>query len=209
MPNRAARAVFDAWEALFHRALHLEELEPGTEHLFFVARRRYLGRTFEVDGIVVRPGDPVVEMHMNNALIERALREDANIVRAIVRLLRQARVSLPALAKAVQHEKFEDAQVLYGITMIHRGIEHFGFHTYPLRNPFVRAVTSWHLTNILKMVNPDADHILQTHRDVLQPKLVVASKQKIIEMFGEGALSAREGVMTDDQGRGEVVSLDS
>ncbi|SDW49944.1 hypothetical protein SAMN04489725_1075 [Alicyclobacillus hesperidum] len=186
MPSRALRAVFDVWESLFHRAFRLEDLEPGTEHLFFVAKRRYFGRGFEVDGIRVNPGDRVVELHVNNDMVERALREDGNVVRAMVQLLRQARISMPALARAVQRERFADAQVLYGVTMIHRGIERFGFHTYPLPNGIAKSLTTWHLTNVLKMLNPDANHIIETHHDVLQPKLVVASKAKIIEMFGEG-----------------------
>lgn len=187
MPNRAVRLVFDVWESLFHKAFHLEEIEPGVEHLFFIALRRYSGQPFEVDGVKVRPGDRVVELHMNNDVVERALREDDNVVRATVQLLRKARQSMPALSRAIQQAKYRDAAALYGISFIHRGIERFGFHTLPLPDGLSKSLTTWHLTNVLKMLNPDAEHILETHHDVLQPKLVVASKQRIVELFAEHA----------------------
>ncbi|WP_067621792.1 YkoP family protein [Alicyclobacillus acidiphilus] len=183
MPNPALRAVFDMWESFFHHAFRLEDLEPGVEHLFYIAKRRYMGRPFEVDGVKVRSGDRVVELHVNNDMVERALREDSNVVRAMVQLLRQARTSMPALARAIQSPRYAETQALYGITMIHRGIERFGFHTLPLPDGISKSLTTWHLTNVLRMLNPDADHLIQTHHDVLQPKLVVASKARIIELF--------------------------
>lgn len=190
MPSRAVRTVFNLWESLFHRAFHLEDIEPGVEHLFFIAKRRYMGRPFEVDGVHVRSGDKVVELHVNNDMVEHALREDGNIVRAMVQLLRQARTSMPALARAIQSERYADTEALYGITMIHRGIERFGFHTHPLPDGISKSLTTWHLTNVLKMLNPDAEHLLQTHHDVLYPKLVVASKARIIELFANESTSA-------------------
>lgn len=185
MPNRVVRAVFNAWESLFHRAFHLEEIEPGVDHLFFIAKRRYMGRSFEVDGVRVHSGDIVIELHMNNGMVEQFLREDENVVRAMVQLLRQARQSMPMLSLAIRQEKYRQARALYGVTFIHRGIERFGFHTLPLNGVLSKSVTKWHLTNILKMLNPDANHLLQTHQQVLEPKLVVASKHKVIEMFGQ------------------------
>lgn len=190
MPNRVVRAVFNVWESLFHRAFHLEEIEPGVEHLFFIAKRRYIGRPFEVDGVQVRSGDIVIELHVNNEMVEHILREDGNVVRAMVQLLRHARQSMPMLTKAVQQEKYQSAMALYGVTFIHRGIDRFGFHTLPLTGMLSKSVTKWHLTNVLKMLNPDANHLLETHPDVLQPKLVVASKATLVELFGPDTISS-------------------
>lgn len=184
MSRKAIRKLFDLWETLFHVALHLEDIEPGVEHLFYISKRMYFGRSFTVDGVTVRTFDPVIELHFNNDMVEGALRADPNVVRAMIQLLRQARQTMPVLAGAIQSPRYRKAKALYGITFIHRGIDRFGFHTLPLSNGVTKRITTWHLTNILRMLNPDADHILETHREVLEPKLVVASKEHIIEQFG-------------------------
>lgn len=193
MSHTIVRKLFDAWESLFHKVFRLQEIQPGEEHLFYISKRRYIGKPFTVDGVFVRLFDPVVELHFNNDIIERALHSDPNVVRAMVQLLREARKTMPLLASALQGHRYRDAKALYGITFIHRGIERFGFQTLPMPGTLSRRLTSWHLTNLLKMLNPDADHILETHKDVLVPKLVVASKQHIIEQFAEGA----EGTQID------------
>ncbi|EPZ52497.1 YkoP family protein [Alicyclobacillus acidoterrestris] len=185
MPRRVVRRVFDVWEAMFHRMFRLEDIEPGAEHLFYITKRKYTGRPFSVDGVSVKRFDPVIEMHMNNQLVERALREDENVVRAMVVLIRQARRSLPALARALQAEKYQDAKALYGITFIHRGIDHFGFQTLPLNaHSLMTRLTKWHLKNVLRMLNPHAEDIFRTHSELLEPRLVVASKASIVARYG-------------------------
>ncbi|MFB5191795.1 YkoP family protein [Alicyclobacillus fastidiosus] len=184
MRKRVLRRIFDVWELMFHKINHLEDIEPGVEHLFYITRRKYLGRTFSVDGVSVKRFDPVVELHINNTLVERRLREDENIVRAMVQLIRQARQSLPALANAIQGEKYRDAEVLYGITFIHRGIDRLGFQTLPLNErSLTTRLTKWHLRNVLKMLNPHADDIFRTHSGMLEPRLVVATKAGMIARY--------------------------
>lgn len=185
MPNRVVRFLFDTWESLFHKAAGLREIEPGQQHLFFIARRKYLGEPFSIDGVEVRPRDLVIELHFNNEMVEQALRADDNIVRAMIQILREARQSMPALARAIGQEEFREAKALYGITFIHRGIERFGFETRDIPSGLSKAITSWHLKNVLRMLNPSGEQIIHTHASVLQPKLVVASKERIIKQFLE------------------------
>ncbi|WAH43993.1 polysaccharide deacetylase [Alicyclobacillus fastidiosus] len=201
MRKRVLRRIFDVWELIFHKICHLEDIEPGVEHLFYITRRRYLGRMFSVDGVSVKRFDPVVELHINNALVERRLRENENVVRAMVQLIRQARQSLPALANAVQGDKYRDAEVLYGITFIHRGIERLGFQTLPLdESSLMTRITKWHLRNVLKMLNPHADDILRTHSSMLEPRLVVATKAGMIARYQsppEAGVETAEGSAAD------------
>lgn len=188
MPNRFVRYIFDTWESLFHKMFRLQEIEPGVEHLFYIARRRYIGRPFTVDGVDVRFFDPIIELHMNNDMLERNLRQDENTVRAMIQLIRQARQkSIPALVRAIQDEKYNDCKAFYGITLINRGIERFGFQTRPLEDGMSKRMTTWHLKNILKMLNPDAKSIIQNHPDMLEPKMVVASKYSLISLLYNGS----------------------
>lgn len=183
--NRLKRKLFEGWEALFHRMFRLQELVAGEEHLFYIAKRKYMGKSFVVDGVSVGPGDTVIELHFNNEIVERLLVQNDNLVRAMVQLILQARKSMPALVEAVQAPQYADVHALYGITFINRGIERFGFHTRPMQSGFTKKLTTWHLKNVLRMYNPDADHVITAHEDVLEPKIVVASKARLIELFGQ------------------------
>jgi hypothetical protein len=197
MPNRVIRSVFDTWELLFHKAFRLEEIEPGTQHLFYIASRRYMGRPFTVDGVEVKRGDRVIELHINNDMVENTLRADDNIVRAMVQLIRSARQSMPALVKAIQRDKYEKSQALYGITFIHRGIERFGMNTREIPDGLSKRLIRWHLKNVLRMLNPEGEHIISDHSHILEPKLVVASKYRMIELFSSEQEPAKETTTPD------------
>lgn len=45
-------------------------------------------------------------------------------------------------------------------------------------------LTKWHLKNVLRMLNPHAEDIFRTHSELLEPRLVVASKASIVARYG-------------------------
>jgi hypothetical protein len=176
-------ALWHAWEWLFHVVMRLEPLRAGEAHLFYLSVRRYMGRPFVVDGVQVKRFDKVIELHMNNDLLLQVLRETDNLVSLAVRLLQIAKRDLPILAERVASRRFAKAHVLLGITFIHRSVERFGFQSFPIRGRFVRRVTTWHLRNVLRIVNPHADHLFRSHPDAFVPKVVAISKDRLIQQF--------------------------
>src|SRR5579875_2925292 len=134
MVGRVAGVVWRMWEHSFHKVFGLEPIKPGEEHLFFIAKRTYLGRRFTVDGMVVKPFDKVIELHMNNDLLAEVLRSESQLVGIAVRLINEAKKSLPLLAEAISQKQFASISVVYGVTFIHRGIQRFGFQALPVRS---------------------------------------------------------------------------
>ncbi|MCY0895792.1 MAG: polysaccharide deacetylase [Alicyclobacillaceae bacterium] len=184
------RATWQAFEHLFHWAFRLKPIQPGEEHLFYVAKRRYYGRQFQVDDIVVHRFDKVVELHMNNDMIADILSTETEMMPIVLRLLKEANRSVSILARLLEEEEFRDANAIYGITFIHRGIRRFGLHAIPLQTGILRSITRWHLKNVFRMVNPNADEILKNHMDVFEPKLVAASRARFVARHGVAAGSA-------------------
>ncbi|MCL6633357.1 MAG: polysaccharide deacetylase [Alicyclobacillus herbarius] len=182
---------WDLWEAGFRKLFKVQPIRPDVEDLFYLSKTHYLGKPFEIDGVRVVRGQPVVELHVNNTLVARVLREEKNILASTVKLLQLARKSLPALAERVAHPEFADVQVLYGITFIHRGIERLGFEALPIRNRVLAPLTRWYLRQVLRAFNPDANRLLEAHPDAFVPKLVATSKKRLILMHGKPGVDAQ------------------
>lgn len=178
--------VWKAWEFLFRFFGHVRPLSKDEPYLFYVATRRYMGKPFVVDGITVRRFDTVVELHMNNALLVDTLRNQSSLVGLAVKLVQEAKRSLPVLAENLTAPQYEEAQVLYGITFIHRGIERFGFQSLPIHRVWLRKLATWHLTHVFKIVNPNAEKILLQHPGVFEPKMVAISKEQLLATYGPG-----------------------
>jgi hypothetical protein len=180
----AKSRFWDVWEAGFRTLFGVKPIRPGFEDLFYVSKTRYLGHPFTIDGIQVRRLEPVVELHVNNALVARVLKEERNILASAVKLLQLARQSLPALAELMAQPEFQDVRVLYGVTFIHRGIERLGFQAFPIRNRLVAPLTRWYLRQVLRAFNPDADRLLLAHPDAFVPKLVAISRERLTTAYG-------------------------
>ena len=182
--NQIHSLVWRSWDSLFRVVARVKHLEQGESHLFCIAKHRYLGRPFSVDGVCVRRFDPVIEIHMNNKLMAQVMREQDSVVSLAARLLEETRRSLPALANCVASHKYQKVKILYGTTFIHRGVKRFGFSTHPIQNPTTHRFLAWYLRNILRMANPNAYVLSKSHPDIFSPKLVAISKHRLIQEYG-------------------------
>jgi hypothetical protein len=177
------RQLLLTWEILFHWAAHLKELKPGETHLFYIARRRYIGRGFTVDGVAVRLFDKVVELHMNNEMIKDIVSREPQLMAVAVRILQETRRSLPVLAEMLNSSEYDDIKALYGVTLINRGLDRFGLSVFPLRGNLTVRLTNWHLKNIFELINPAAKRLIAEHPESFEPKLVAASRDHFIATF--------------------------
>jgi hypothetical protein len=178
--------VWRSCDALVRAAARIKHVEQGdSQYIFCVAKHRYLGRPFSVDGVCVRRFDPVIEIHMNNKFSAQILLEEDSVVSLAARLIKEAKRSLPALAHCVASQKFQKAKIVYGTTFIHRGVQRFGFSTYPIHSPTARRFLAWYLRNILRVSNPSAYVWAKAHPDIFTPKIVAISKQRLIQSYGE------------------------
>jgi hypothetical protein len=182
--NQIHSLVWRSWDSLFRAVARIKHLEQGESHLFCITQHRYLGRPFSVNGVCVRRFDPVIEIHMNNKRLAQVIHEENSVVSLAKRLIKEARRSLPALANCVASQKYQKVKILYGTTLIHRGVERFGFSTHPIQSPTTRRFLAWYLRNILRMANPNAYVLSKSHPDIFHPKLVAISKQRLIQEYG-------------------------
>lgn len=181
--TRGSVIAWRVWEALFRVFAGVKPIRKTHDDLFLVADRRYLGKSFTIDGVRVKPFDRVLELHINNELVMEILKDHHSLMSSTVKLLHEARQSLPALAQYVERETGENVRALYGVTFIHRGISRLGFSSFPISNRFMRELSRWHLRKLFEMVNPGAKNALTQHTEDFVPKVVAISKDHLLELY--------------------------
>ncbi len=119
---------------------------PGSHATLRVAYHRHHGETITLpDGTLVRPGDPIAEIHFWNRMIARRVGSDAQeITWAFIRDLRADFRTLAALMASGRFA--QKAVAIYGASPVARGATRFGFWVRTLP-PGVRsfALTRWQL----------------------------------------------------------------
>jgi hypothetical protein len=148
--------------------------------------RAYRGRSILLeDGTELARGDLVLEIHLNNEHLVH-LHEEANSeVRLAKRLVREIRGVLAEAAVYLEHPEREAVKALYGISMIHRGVQALGFRTVAMRRGAFYYATTWYLRLLLAFLHPLGRSRLAERADQLVPKQVVMSRRELLARYGK------------------------
>ncbi|OAT81824.1 hypothetical protein A6M21_10560 [Desulfotomaculum copahuensis] len=193
------------------RHLSIENVDlDGKPSLFRLARRRYRGKPLTLpDGVVLRAGDPVGELHLNNNLLREITARGRTPERIALLTLKELRRSLPALAGYVrQTPRYRDIKALLGLTMLHQGTERLGFIKIELPSG-LRRIARWYQGWLLVLMHPEGRRRLTGRKDKLTPKLVVISRAELLRRYlpaGNGSAAENNKQKQDDggqQGKGE------
>lgn len=176
-------ALWRAFEYMFAKVSGVRPVDASEDAMFKIAKRTYLGRGFDIQGVPVRRGDKVIELHVNNEFVMKLVREEHSVVAVGVKLLVQTKNSLPVVASYLTSEEFNGRDVLYGISFMHRGIARLGFETFPLPDSWFRRLTTWHLKRLYRIVNPDATAAMSSRQSDFVPKIVAMSKQELFRRY--------------------------
>ncbi|MFE6794701.1 polysaccharide deacetylase family protein [Paenibacillus chitinolyticus] len=180
------------WERLFHR---LYRIQPGdSEHRFLHYRiRAYHGQELILDdGEIIRPGDKVAELHLDNEWLRQAGSQSSSMMKLAVQMIRAMDKSMPRLAhRLLTDPALADLKGVYGISMIHRGTKQFGFTVLPLHNRLWRWSSTLYLRFLLGMLHPGGFGRLQENTARLNPRIIAMSASQMKKRYAPG-LSAAE-----------------
>ncbi|MFD7523318.1 polysaccharide deacetylase family protein [Paenibacillus chitinolyticus] len=180
------------WERLFHR---LYRIQPGdSEHRFLHYRiRTYHGQELVLeDGEIIRPGDKVAELHLDNEWLRQAGSQNSSMMKLAVQMIRAMGNSMPRLAhRLLTDPALADLKGVYGISMIHRGTKQFGFTVLPLHNRLWRWSSTLYLRVLLGMLHPGGFGRLQENTARLNPRIIAMSTSQMKKRYAPG-LSAAE-----------------
>ncbi|MCJ8011663.1 polysaccharide deacetylase family protein [Paenibacillus sp. KQZ6P-2] len=174
------------WETIFHKAFRLKTVNPHDPFLHY-RLRKYRGQTIELkNGIMLQKGDQVVELHFDNEKLFYFGVRSRSSVHIAIQMIRSMEKELPPLAHLVMEDSgARNAKALYGVSMINRGPQQFGFQVIDLKDGLVSKSTRLYLKFLLSVIHPSGHSRLKEHSQQLVPKMILMPIDVLVERYAE------------------------
>ncbi|MBB3108215.1 peptidoglycan/xylan/chitin deacetylase (PgdA/CDA1 family) [Paenibacillus phyllosphaerae] len=175
-----------AWEKVFHVLFKLESCGPDS--IFHIRVTKYHGRDLALDnGRTLHDKDDVIELHLDNGKLHRLMKESKSLMHLAIRMIREVEQTMPRLAALIAgREEYKDARAVYGISMINRGVEKFGFNVSDLPKGLFDRMTRVYLRLMLRVLNPAGKSRLKDHREKMKPRIMAMSIEDFWQRYGTG-----------------------
>ncbi|MCL6478711.1 MAG: polysaccharide deacetylase family protein [Peptococcaceae bacterium] len=174
------------WDKMFRLALKIKDItaDDGSPTIFRASLRRYTGVPVELPGgETIYPGEKICELHINNDYMAEYLKGETDPGRLGIRIVRELRRSLPALAAHISRDPmYSDVKSVVGITILHRATAAMGFTAVEIPSPLIKKVISSYQSMILNLYHPSGKDRLAGKGD-LSPKIVAISKSILITRY--------------------------
>ncbi|AZK48981.1 polysaccharide deacetylase family protein [Paenibacillus lentus] len=175
------------WEKIFHMLFQLRTTNQE-DPIFHFRIRPYRGQPVTMNGgIELVNGDRVLELHFDNKRLFEIGSRSRNSVQIAIQMIRGVEKTLPELAQYVQsHPELLDVKALYGVSMINRGPEQFGFTVTDLPDSFFARSTRLYLKFLMSVIHPSGgDRLKQRSSHELIPKLIVMPIELLLDKYSE------------------------
>ncbi|GGH48061.1 hypothetical protein GCM10008014_11790 [Paenibacillus silvae] len=184
--KRAVVALWLGWEKLFHWVYHLRTASPEDPMLHFRSRVYHGARVEMGQGYVMQNGDPMIELHFDNQKLYELGVTSRSSMHLAIRMIRTMEQQLPDLAELVAADpELRSAKAIYGVSMINRGPEKFGFTIQELPpGPFSMA-SRLYLKLLLSVIHPAGTERLKQRTDQLVPKMIVMPVEELLRRYGQ------------------------
>ncbi|CAM4355286.1 polysaccharide deacetylase family protein [Paenibacillus xylanexedens] len=184
--KRLVVALWLGWEKLFHWVYHLRTASPEDPMLHFRSRVYHGARMEMSDGHVIQNGDPVIELHFDNQKLFELGVTSRSSMHLAIRMIRTMEQQLPDLARMVALEpELRSAKAIYGVSMINRGPEKFGFTIQDLPPGPFSAASKVYLKLLLSVIHPAGTKRLKQRTEQLVPKMIAMPLDVLLERYGQ------------------------
>ncbi|RCX22483.1 peptidoglycan/xylan/chitin deacetylase (PgdA/CDA1 family) [Fontibacillus phaseoli] len=182
--KRCVVSLWLLWEKIFHLVFQLQSANKEDPFLYFRIRPYHGDPVEMIGGIKLCNGDRIMELHFDNKkLFEIGTRSKSSMQLAI-KMVRNMEKELPKLAKhVVDHRELHDVKALYGVSMINRGPEKFGFTVTDLQKGWFAKSSQWYLKFLLRVIHPDGNSRVKQSAEQLIPKLIVMPIDYLVKQY--------------------------
>ncbi|KAA8755483.1 polysaccharide deacetylase family protein [Paenibacillus sp. UASWS1643] len=193
--KRIVVALWLGWEKLFHWLYHLRTASPEDPMLHFRLRVYHGARVEMNDGHVILNGDPVIELHFDNQKLFELGVTSRSSMHLAIRMIRTMEQQLPDLARMVVLEpELRSAKAIYGVSMINRGPEKFGFTVQELPPGPFSAASKVYLKLLLSVIHPAGTKRLKQRTEQLVPKMIAMPLDILLERYGQHTMQVAASV---------------
>ncbi|NRD79577.1 hypothetical protein HPT25_19640 [Bacillus sp. BRMEA1] len=178
------------WEKVIYKFFQIQPIDENQP--FLNARvRTYFGKTILLsDGEVIKRGDQVLELHLNNDMLFKMGMHARSPMQLAIQMIRITEQLLPkTLQFILNHPKYEKIKGVYGVSMIHRGSTQFGFTVVDLPKGLFLFLTKLYLHLLLLVFHPQGKRRMQNKRELLVPKIIAISTKEFICRYTIESLS--------------------
>lgn len=176
--QRLTFRVWEKWEHYYTRRHCIERIDAT--NIFRLEKTTYEGPNLYDNNrnLVAKSGDPVVEIHFDNIRLQA---NGQDMQKTALKAMRQARESLPALARYVEGQStYDNIKVFVALTLLYRGVKGFGFHVQELPDTLKGRGIAW-LQKIIMHVYHPAREKRKNGKLGNKPMLVWISRQELID----------------------------
>ncbi|MFD1887554.1 polysaccharide deacetylase family protein [Paenibacillus wenxiniae] len=172
------------WEKVFHWMFHLQK--TGADGLFHYRLRSYRGRPLQLEtGEWLERGDSIIELHFDNRRLFELTSGSRSMMQLAILFIQGARKDFPKLAVQMKEQpELMEARALYGVSMINRGPEKFGFAVRELPQGMFAVMTRWYLKLLLAIIHPSGSMRLKEQSNHLIPRAMVVSTAAFMQRYG-------------------------
>ncbi|WP_328802994.1 polysaccharide deacetylase family protein [Paenibacillus sp. An7] len=173
------------WEKVFHLVTHLKTITPENPFLHYRIRPYQGKRVAMTDGEFLEKGDSIVELHFDNKKLYQLGTTSRTSVHLAIRMIRTMEKQLPDLAHLIAKDPdAAEVKALYGVTMINRGPEQFGFLVKDLPKGWFAASSAVYLRILMSVIHPQGQKRLKEGNQQMIPKMIIMPMDVLYERFG-------------------------
>jgi hypothetical protein len=176
--------LWRAYDAAYRRFHGLEDLPTERGTVLRVGVERYRGRRVALrDGTVVRAGDVIGTIHLHNETVAALHDGKPDSVRSGILILRGFERSLRALAGLSEdHPRYRAMKALTATTILHQGVEGFGFEIHPPPSGPMGRIASAYQRFLLARLHPLGRE--RESRKTFEVRTIWASMKEIRRRYG-------------------------
>ncbi len=186
---RLLRPFWDAYEWAFEKVFRLQRVSASPQCVLRIGPRTHRGPQERLeDGTVVRPGERIAELHLDNRAIRR-LRQPGDTDHRHARAFGRAMIhSLRELAVLAQtHPRYSQVPAFFGTSLFYDRAAILGFETREIEWRGWRRALGWYLRGLLGRMHPGGKGRLRAAPRRRQVGIVWMSRARLLERYGSAS----------------------
>jgi len=183
------------WERIFSFISKFRSLHISRFGICTVMIKKHRGeRIVCEDSTVIRDGDLVGELHLDNETILKLIRAEGPD-RAALKIARLGRKSMQQISRAYESQsEFSEVNALVGITLLHRGLTHgLGFEHQAMKPDLFQKLTTSYLRMLLSVMHPEGKSRIDRRTELLVPMKLIHTRSSLRKRWQIGDSHIKRG----------------
>lgn len=172
-------------DSIFSRCLGIKPLRKDKLGTINVELRRYRGRPLEIDdGGEIKPGDLVIEIHLNKVWFLHRRKATNSPAEVFWELVSAFSDDLKYLAQQLVDGKFSpEIKAIHGVTLLHAAARRVGFTVLELPDSLWKHLCRFYLTGLMQTYHWQGAERLAAGTKPLVVKELWMSRLKLLEKY--------------------------